>query len=750
MRRPLALIGLTYLCVLVVAVNISAFASYILAGIAFVVLIVSLFSKKLRKDFVIPVAAVVAILAIFAYNFCMAFYVEPVHNALQNKDAVICGTLLDAPKNNTKSYTYQLKTKSINIKNENNVPQSVKITAVSSKAIDANVGDSIKCSVHFYGDSGSSYDNYNLSKGIYCNSYIVFDSSVYVQKAESKPVYGYFVDLRERLMNSIDSMLPTPSSLLCKGILLGDKQDLPDDIAENFNDLGIAHAIVVSGMHMIIITSILVSIFKLLTKKRHFYCALTILGVLGFMAVTGFTTSVMRCGILAVVSLFGYIIYRRPDPLNSIGFAAILLTCTNPLAVYDFGMLLSFSAAIGIALWAGKLENVMSEKTAFIKAKHIQKLKFSVISIVSVTSAALIATTPIYILVFKQFPLLVIIANLLVIPVVELILVFIILASVLFNCGVLSFLCYPFALFAGVLSKYIIWITNFLANLPFAYVHTSRNDFKLWLAFTILLIAIAFCFKIIKNRIKLLALLSALLLIVTCTANYFVNYNTTFLTVFNVGEGIAVDLHNKNGEAVVAFSGDNYNCSNVLNQIKSQNKNVDFFCVPYNNNVDNSDLYAQNLLQSCKVSNLLIYNTSRKTDAVDRASKNAEKTSYFNTDYKINIFNTAEIKYIVKGKYVWTYLKIGDTDILICPSKGDASLLPSTYQNPSICVMNEPPKNAKAIHYSYLILSGNSEKTEARMMNPTISGGDVITTADNGDIKISFNDNNVSIGAGNF
>ena len=74
------------------------------------------------------------------------------------------------------------------------------------------------------------------------------------------------------------------------------------------------------------------------------------LGVLCFMAVTCFQASVCRSGVMCLVVLAGDLLSRRADSLNSLGIAVLLLGLENAYAAADIGLLLSFSATLGLIL----------------------------------------------------------------------------------------------------------------------------------------------------------------------------------------------------------------------------------------------------------------------------------------------------------------------------------------------------------------------------------------------------------------
>ena len=75
------------------------------------------------------------------------------------------------------------------------------------------------------------------------------------------------------------------------------------------------------------------------------------------MAITGFTPSVVRSGVMITLTYCAMIFLRKSDGLNSLGFSGLVLTLFNPYTVADVGMLLSFSATLGILMWSKPISN---------------------------------------------------------------------------------------------------------------------------------------------------------------------------------------------------------------------------------------------------------------------------------------------------------------------------------------------------------------------------------------------------------
>ena len=148
------------------------------------------------------------------------------------------------------------------------------------------------------------------------------------------------------------------------------------------------------------------------TRLRKKLCyLLTCASVVAFMALTGFSSSVMRAGIMLIVFYLGKFFYAKADSLNSLGIATLLLTIVNPFAAGDLGLLLSVSSTLGIILFEGYFEELFKRLAKKLKygAKLVEKLAGSV----AVTVSATLATMPVIMLSFGRVSLISVVSNLL-------------------------------------------------------------------------------------------------------------------------------------------------------------------------------------------------------------------------------------------------------------------------------------------------------------------------------------------------
>lgn len=178
--------------------------------------------------------------------------------------------------------------------------------------------------------------------------------------------------------------------------LTGDRQYLHPDTTQMYASGGIAHILALSGLHVAIIMGcIMLVLMPLRFWKFHALARLVaIVSLWGFAVLTGLAPSVVRAVIMATVWLASRQLQRRPSPLNSLAFAAIVLMVAEPRVIYTVGFQLSFAAVAGIILLAKPLNPVKTPRSSF----------YGLGAAVAISVAAILATGIVSAYYFNIFP----------------------------------------------------------------------------------------------------------------------------------------------------------------------------------------------------------------------------------------------------------------------------------------------------------------------------------------------------------
>ena len=173
---------------------------------------------------------------------------------------------------------------------------------------------------------------------------------------------GVIDPLRNSIDRSIDRTMRGDSAALLKGILLGARRQLPEDLLQTFRTIGLAHILAVSGLHIGLITLVIHTLLSVLRLPRNIVVAGT-LGVLVLYAfITNLTPSVIRATIMAALFLAGRQLDRQTDTVNILAVAAIAILLIWPSALFDLSFQLSFLATYAIITGYPRMKELLPER----------------------------------------------------------------------------------------------------------------------------------------------------------------------------------------------------------------------------------------------------------------------------------------------------------------------------------------------------------------------------------------------------
>jgi competence protein ComEC len=202
----------------------------------------------------------------------------------------------------------------------------------------------------------------------------------------------------------------------------GDKATLDPELRSAFSTAGLMHVLAVSGLHIGIIYLILGWLVKPLTFYRYGK-PLKIILVISFLWLyaffTGMAPSVTRAVLMFSFLVIGEASGRKYASENALFASAFFLMLFNPNIIYEVGFQLSYLAVFGIFQFYKPIYDLFYFE---------QKIPDKIWSLLALSLAAQLATTPISLYYFNQFPTYFLLSNLLIVPLVG----FIIQGTILF------------------------------------------------------------------------------------------------------------------------------------------------------------------------------------------------------------------------------------------------------------------------------------------------------------------------------
>lgn len=273
-----------------------------------------------------------------------------------------------------------------------------------------------------------------------------------------------------------------PYASLVAAMVLGARENSPEELQQDFRNSGTMHLFAVSGLHVALVTGILAWILSLLSVPKTKAVLIIVPAVLFYAVLTGLSPSALRAAIMATVFLFGYAIREKPRLLNSLGLAAMLLLAFDPQQIFQPGFQLSFAAVLSIALLTPELTRILSHPfltDPFLPKSLIgpwrrfaDRTAMTLAALLAVSVASWIGSATPLAVHFQSLALVGVLANLIMVP----------LAGVVMSIAAVSLLASALRLawivaisnhVNAVVTLGLATLAHFFANLPGATLYTG-------------------------------------------------------------------------------------------------------------------------------------------------------------------------------------------------------------------------------------------------------------------------------------
>lgn len=147
--------------------------------------------------------------------------------------------------------------------------------------------------------------------------------------------------LQNIIRNNFLKIFPKDYAGILNGMLIGETSDISDEVSTYFEKSGITHLLAVSGSNVALVIAIAEFVFaKLVGKKFSPY--FEILFIIFFVTIAGASASVVRAGIMAILSILANIFVRKSNSINNVFTSALLILLVNPITLANVGFILSF------------------------------------------------------------------------------------------------------------------------------------------------------------------------------------------------------------------------------------------------------------------------------------------------------------------------------------------------------------------------------------------------------------------------
>ena len=469
-----------------------------------------------------------------------------------------------------------------------------------------------------------NYRKYLLSNKIY---FILYADKIEKVKDNKNILYEIKNVIYERINN-------LKSKDYMKTFILGDKQDLNDEILSSYQENGISHLLAISGMH---ISLLVVILSKLLKKFKHSYFIISIF-LIFYAFLTSFTPSVLR-------AVFLYI-FNKIDKKELILLIASFLLFYNPYYIYNVGFLFSFIISFYL-IYFGNLSNKFNN--------YFMKLFIT-------STICFVASIPIMINNFYYINISSPLINLLFVPLISLI---------IFPLSLLT-LIFP------ILDNLLYFLTNIMEDLTL-----FCNNFNLNLIMAKMNIIIFLFYYLIITLIFIKPKYFYILIMILILHNNIKHFNpNSYLTMIDVGQGDSILLEIKDKTILIDTGGNMFGDYNVAKNklipyFKSLGiKKINYLILTHGDYDHMGE--SINLINDFRVDNV-IFNHNDYNDLENELIKilKIKKINYFKDLKQLNIYNN-KLYFLNKKIYAEEndnssviYFKINGIKVLLM---GDAGI----------------------------------------------------------------------------
>ena len=465
-----------------------------------------------------------------------------------------------------------------------------------------------------------NYKNYLLSEKIYF--VLTANKITYIKDTDN-----IFFKAKNLLINYINNF-KTKDYLYT--FILGNTSLLEQDTKKSFQNNGISHLFAVSGMHITLISTLLMYLLKKITKNHDISYIITIFILLFYTFITNFSSSILRAFLLFLLIYINKKFKFNLKTIEIIMLILLILLMYNPFYIYSIGFKFTFIISIILILFSKKINNF---KNYFSKLLMTSLISFFI-------------SLPIVINNFFEINLISPLLNLIFVPFISIIIFPFSLISL-----ILPFLDNIFYIIVKFMENISIYINN---TLSINIIIGKMNLIMIVIYYLLTLICLNKV--LVKKYIYVLPIIT--LILIYSNINYF-NKNL-IVTMLDVGQGdsLMIAFPNNKGNilidtgGIVNFTKTNYeiSTSTIIPYLKSIGiKKINYLVLTHGDFDHMGE--AVNLVNGFKVEQV-VFNCGEFNDLEKELIKvlNQKKIKYYSCVKELNIDNN-KLYFLQTKKY---------------------------------------------------------------------------------------------------
>lgn len=539
------------------------------------------------------------------------------------------------------------------------------------------------------------------AESIYIGAYT--DEDIIVVKQDNHSVLYYLQSIRNFIAEKLSENMYPEYAAVTNAMLTGDSTAVEHDTMLDFRYSGISHLFAVSGFHLALWSSlVMAALLKIFKNHRNFAYITTVVFVIFFMALTGFSKSVTRAGIMLILLYAGKLIKHRADSINSLFIAVTLILLFNPFAATSIALQMSFLATLGILTLSEPV--IIPVKNLRTKIPSIvYNIILFVYSIIALSVIATLFTIPVSALNFGYYSPFAPVSNLLCLPAAQLLMILSVFAMAV---SPIHFVAEPLFVICNFLAKYILSVTSSIAHLPCALTETDTPF--MMTALLVILTVTAVLLIISKRSDKKLRICiamgtSAILLLSVFSA--ITKAHSYEITVADVGNGTSVILSTGKSDIIIGCGGNDHsaykftNCADKITQ-----REFDLILIP--SDTDTSAEYAFNILNKYNFDSCIIADDDFSGELKRQLPKNTKMTN----ECTVKLDENTTLVYIYNDRFSGARIESPDfTATILFRPTSDFSCVENSWQSGDLLITRQNLPQINLDGFENIIVSTSSQ-----------------------------------------
>jgi len=387
-------------------------------------------------------------------------------------------------------------------------------------------------------------------QGVYARAFIANPQTVLLLGMSGNWSFREFIyPLRRSIAHNLDRYVGGDEAKFLKGLTIGDRSEIPSEVKTSFINSGVMHILAVSGLHVGLITIILVVVLAAVRIPETPRILLICLMLIVYIFLTGSSPSVVRAVMMAM-ALFGAKLFdRKLDIINSLAVAALFILFWDARQLFMPGFQLSFAAVLSIVLLYPIFYSWSKHLPEWVL---VPRLTNGIVRLFCLSLAAGLGTLPFTALYFGKIPVIGFLANIVVVPMSGIVL------AAAMTTTVFSFVWHHAAsLYAEVTklaTSFLLESVKFFGGFTFSYLDARFSLFETIGFYAVLALIVSFGRWSFK-RMTIAVLVFMNVILYGWILGWVDRNDLLRVTFLDIGQGDAIFVEFPHGETMLVDAG---------------------------------------------------------------------------------------------------------------------------------------------------------------------------------------------------